>query len=222
LAELPIPSIVWALGNKILSYIIKRIVIEVTFDRTPINPTIKVVRDVALVKYRLAVRTHGWPRKYPQVTFYKVKGMGKILKKTVSPSNFGEINGSLRLKLYTHEIPSQSEIPLYVDFEVKVDLESIINEEYLGHGILDRSHSEIEVLCSNNSNFPLEQVPIVVRKDENEQLSSARVFVIDRTSHNVISELYSRAIRKGDEYIKWYTSFQPNESILFKVVATWT
>ena len=220
MAEIPIGSISWSIGSKIASYIVKKIKVEVTFYEN--SPTIKVVRDVALVGYQLFVRTHGWPRKYPRVTFSKVKGMRKILKKTVSPSTFGEINGSLRLKLYTHEIPRESDFTLNVDFEVTVDLESIIKKDYLASDILDRSHSQMEVLCSNSCNFPLEQVPIVIKKDENEQLSNMEVSILDRAPHNVISKLDPRATRKGDEYVKWYTSFKPNESILFKVVATWT
>jgi hypothetical protein len=75
--------------------------------------------------------------------------------------------------------------------------------------------------CSNNFNFPLEQVPVVIKKNERKNLSSLRVLIIDRRSHKVIKELDSMATRKGDEYVKWYTSFKPNESILFKVVTAW-
>ena len=221
MSEPPIPSIVWTIGSKIISYIIEKLKIDITFEKTARNPTIKVVRDTALIKYQLVICTHGIPKKYPKVTFSKVRGMGELLKKTVSPSNFGEVDGSLRLKLYTHEIPPDSEINIYVDFEVKVSLEHIINKDYMGANVLDSAHQEIEVLCSNNFNFPLEQVPVVVEKNERENLSSLRVLIIDRRSHNVIEELDSMATRKGDEYVKWYSSFKPNESILFKVVTTW-
>ena len=221
MAEVSI-QISWSLIGKILPHILRKIKIDVDFDRTERNPSIRVIRDIAYIKYQLILRTHGWPIKQPRVTFVKVKEMGDILKKTLSPSNFGEIDSSLRLHLHTHEIPKESEIFLNADFEVKVDPENMINKNFMGSDILDGLHPEIEVLCSNNFNFPLDQVPIVVRKDVSMQLASVEVLILDQQSHNTISSVDPRAIRKGDEYVKWHTSFGPSTSILFKVVATWT
>lgn len=223
--ELPLPTISWGILAKIAHVAIlafyNRLKIDITFDKTPSNPSIVAVFDVAQVRYQLLVRTHGWPKIHPEVIFTKVKDLGEVKKKAVSPSGLGEINGSLRLKLYTKEVPSESEIILNVDFEISIDTRSLVTMNIIeGHEILDQDNSQIKVLCTNKCDFPLEQIYLSMKKSTDFRTENFKVFILDKISHNRQIEVDPRSIRKGDDYVKWATRLDARESLLFEIVAS--
>lgn len=218
--KLPLPTIYWRLASKIFSGIIDRLKIDISFEKTETNPFVMVAFDIARVRYQLIVRTYGWPKIQPNVVFTKVKGLGKVVKRAVSPSGLGEVDGAMRLRLYKNEIPSNSELPLNVDFEIEINPESLVSMDFPeNQDILDENNPEIEILCTNNCDFPLEQILLSVRKSISLHSENPRVFILDKSSHRVISEVGSMAIRKGDDYIKWITRFNSRESLLFRIVA---
>lgn len=179
-----------------------------------------VAYDMARVRYQLIIRTYGWPKIQPDVVFTKVKGLGKVVKRAVSPSGLGEVNGSMRLRLYKNEIPSNSEMPLNVDFEIEINPRSLVSMDFSeNQNIVDENNPEIEILCTNNCDFPLEQILLAVRKSTSLQSENPKVFILDKSSHRVINEVNSIAIKRGDDYIKWLTRFNNQESLLFKIVA---
>lgn len=215
-----LPTIYWSLLSRIAVKFINRLKIDVTFEKSPKNPYIIVAYDTARVRYQLVVRTYGWPMWQPDVNFAKIKTLGNVVKKAVSPSSLGEVNGSLRLKLYKSEIPAASEFSLNVDFEIRINTEDLVSMDFSeDRKILDRSNTEIEVLCTNNCDFALEQIFLKVKKDPTFQIDNPKVFILDKSSHQKLSEVNPIAIKKGEEYIKWLTRLDSRESILFKVVA---
>ena len=218
--EIPEPTIFWGLLGRICVEIINRFKIDVRFEKTPKNPFIMVAYDTARVRYQLIVHTHGWPKSQPTVVFTKIKSLGEVIKKAVSPSGLGEVNGSMQLKLYKNELPSKSEIPLNVDFEIRINTESLVAMDFSeNREILDENNTEIEVLCTNNCDFALEQISLTIRKDPRFQTGNPKVSILDKSSHQVKSEVNPMAIRTGDDYVKWITGFEPRKSLLFRVVA---
>ena len=217
--EFPPPSISWKLISSGITQIINRLKIDVDFEKAPYNPFITVAYDIARVRYQLIVRTHGWPRIQPEVIFTRIKGLGEVKNKAVSPSGWGEVNGSMRLKLYKNDLPSSSELFLNVDFDIKINTDDLVTMVFSeGRETIDENNTEIEVLCTNTCDFPLEQIVLVVRKASSFQATNVRVFILDKSSHQEKGEVNPMAIKKGDDYIKWTTRFDRQESLLFKVV----
>jgi hypothetical protein len=218
--EIPLPSIFWGAISKISVMLVNRLKIDVTLEKTENNPSIMVAYDIARVRYQLTLRTNGWPMRQPNVVFAKVKTLGQVIKSAVSPSGLGEINGSMRLKLFKNELPAKSEIFVNIDFEVKIATDYLVKMDFSqNQAVLDKDHTDIEVLCTSNCDFALEQIFVTVRKDPTFRADNLRIFILDKSSHQVISKVDPIAIRKGDDYIKWITRFSPQESLLFKIVA---
>ena len=217
----PPPEISWKILSKTVSAIVKRLRIDVELEGTTDNPSTIIVQDTARIRYQLMVRTHGSPKFQPKVVFAKAKNLGDLVKKAVSPSGLGNVDDSMRLRLYTDELPSNTDIPLNVDFEIRVDCRDFITLDFPEHKeILTRDNLEIETLITNNCAFPLEQISLSISKSVDLQVQNIRVLILDRASHNQIGEVDPRCIRKGDDCIKWATSFRPRESLLFRLVAT--
>ena len=223
--EIPIPSISWGtlskFAYKAILYFGNRLKIDVEFDQGPKNPFIIMSYEMAQVKYQLTIRTHGLPKLQPNVIFTKIKNLGDVVKKTVSPSSIGDVNGSMRLKLYKSELPSDSAIPVDVNFEIKIDSRRFVTLNFSrGQDTLSESNTEIEVLCTNECDFDLEQIMLKVKKDRNLQIKDLKIFVLDKITHNKQKKINARAIIKGDDEVKWLTRLGEKESLLFKLEAT--
>ena len=218
--EFPPPSIYWGLLSRGIVKIINRLKIDAEFVESPHNPFITVAYKIARVRYQLVVRTHGWPSIPPQIIFTRIKGLGEVKNKAVSPSGLGEVNGAMRLKLFKNELPSKSELFLNVDFDIEIDTQDLVTMAFSeDQKTIDENNTEIEVLCTNKCDFPLEQIALAVRKTSSFQTPSVKVFMLDKGSHQVGDEVNPMIIKKGDDYIEWTTRFDRQESVLFKVVA---
>jgi hypothetical protein len=219
--EIPIPSIVWGWIGKAAAKLVSRMKIEITFEKSESNPHIWVVFDIVHIRYFLTLRTHGFPKVAPNVLFTEAKNFGRSIKSTVSPSNLGEINGSMRLRLFKNELPVKSEVPINVDFEIKIGNVELIKMDFSeSHTVLDNNHRSLKVLCTNNCDFVLEQVYVTVIKDANLRINKLMVSILEKSSHRVVSEVDQEAIRTGDDSVKWVTRLGHHESLLFKVVAS--
>lgn len=214
---LPPAEISLEILTKIAKVIAKKFVIDIEPYETK-NPSVVVVYDTAIVKYQLVLRTHGIPKYHAPVRFTKVRSLGDVMKKAISPSGVGEIDNAMRLKLYNDEMPSNTEMILYVNFEVKVDANRLVTMTFPRDTSLTVTSSEIEVVATSNCSFPLEQIDLKVKKAPDFQPKDIRIMILDKTSHNPREDVSSRCISKGDDYVKWITSFPPHESLLFKVI----
>jgi hypothetical protein len=214
---LPPADISLEILTKIAKVIAKRFVIDVEPFETK-NPSVTVVYDTAIVKYQLLLRTHGIPKYHAPVRFTKVRSLGDVMKKAISPSGLGEIDNAMRLKLYTDEMPSNTDVILDVSFEVRVDANRLVTMTFPRDASLKVTSAEIEVVATSNCSFPLEQIDLKVKKATDFQPKEIRITILDKTSHNPKEDVSPRCISKEDDYVKWITSFPPHESLLFKVV----
>jgi len=215
--EIPLPNITWTILKELYTSIMNTTKIDIQFIKDDNNPSIKIVQNIVMLKYKLLVETHGAPLFYPNVYFSHFKGIGIVNKTSLTPSTIGEIDSSFKLVIHKDELPARSQIHLYVDFEIQINPIEYYKINFLNSDKLDRAHPKCRILCSNDNNFPLENIPIEISKDYSQSLSDVKIFVLDSKTHKKLDEVDPIAIRKGDEYIKWYTSINRQESILFLI-----
>jgi hypothetical protein len=217
-----VAEIAWGILPKVASGlakpIAKRFLIDVEFEKGN-NPTISVAFDTARIRYKLMLHTHGFPKYQPKVKFPHVRSLGEVRKKAASPSGLGEIDDSMRLKLFKDELPANTDIEMFVDFDVRIEAKRIITMDFQeGQTCVTKENPEITVLVTNSCDFPIEQILLDVDKSTIFRIRDARVLILDKTSHNPIREIDAGSVRKGDDQIKWVTSFGPHEALLFKVL----
>lgn len=219
MSEIPIPSIVWPLLNKMATWIYNRFKVDIEFEQNQKNPEINIVTETAYLKYKLIAKTYGMPKFYPRVIFSRVRSFGSIKKKTLYPNTLGHVDESLLLKLNTHELPSESEIDIDINFEIDVNVNRFIILNYLSSSeILDSNNNSMRLHILNNNIFPLEQIHIIINKEVNYSYSSLVINVIDNITNQPIGQINNGVIRRGDEYIKWPVSIPPNDSIIFEII----
>lgn len=217
--SVPIAELALKFLPRIISYVAKQYVIDVDLAKGN-NPTISVFYDTASIRYKLLLKTHGSPKHARKtVRFPQVKTLGEIIKKAVSPVTLGEIEG-LKLKFCTDEMPANTDVEMFVDFDVRVDVKRLVTMKFTNSLTSITSGSpEIEVLATSNCDFPLEQIRLEVDKSPDYNVDDAKVEILDRTSHNWLADIEPKSVTKGDDKIKWVTRFGPHDSLLFKVIA---
>ncbi len=122
---IPLAEIAWKTLPRVVAYMSKQYFIEVKLAAGD-NPCISVIHDTARIRFKLLLQTHGSPKRArKKVKFPRVKSLGLITKKAVSPISLGEIEG-LELILCTSEMPASTDIELFVDFDVRVDEKNLL------------------------------------------------------------------------------------------------
>jgi hypothetical protein len=214
---IPVAEIILTFGPKIAARIAKMYVVDVENEGE--TPSINVFYENAQVRYKFLVRTHGKPKYPKKVRFPKVSSLGEITKKVVTPSELGEVDGSMELKLFKRKLPVEDDFEIFVDFDIAIDPKKLVTMQFReANKCITANCREIEVLATSNCDFPLEQIRLEVGKSPDFQAQSAKVIILNKTSHNWLSEIESRSVINGADKIKWVTRFGPFESLLFKVI----
>jgi hypothetical protein len=216
--SIPTAEIVWkvlpTLSVWTAKTIAKRFIIDISEEGK--YPSISVFHENAQIRYKFLINTHGIPKYSKRVKFSKVLSLGRVTKKIVTPPNFGEIDGSMKLKLFTDEMPANSELSLFVDFDLEIDPRNFVRMNFRGSESITPSNLEIEVLAASNCDFTLEQIRLEVSKSTNFKIKDALVLILDKTSHEIKGHI--EGVIKNDDGIRWITHLDPHESILFRVV----
>lgn len=216
--SVPMAEIAWKILPRIASYIAKRFIFEVELAEGN-NPSISVFFETARVRYKLLIKTHGSPKfARKKARFPQVKNLGEITKKAVSPVALGEIEG-LKLKFCTDEMPANTDVELFVDFDVRVDGKKLVAMNFTRDiNCMTRENPEIEVLAHNNCSFPLEQILLEIDKSPDFQINDVDITILDPASHNLLAQIDNKSIIKGGDKIKWVTCLTPEQSLLFRIV----